>query len=57
MRIFIDSYYSTTNIALSVIKTATGIIINETNYNNYAATRRIVVPPVPSFFSFDYLNT
>ena len=52
MKVFIDSYYTTTNIALSVIKTATGITINKTNYYNYAATRKIVVPTVPSFLTF-----
>lgn len=43
-KVFFDRSVSTTAIVLVAVKTPNGFKITEYNYNNYAATTKVVVP-------------
>lgn len=49
-----DRYFTSTLVVLDVYQTPTGYQIMQVEYGNYAATVRVVPPPIQAFLQFPY---
>lgn len=51
-RVAVDLYFSSTMVVLDIYRVANGYQVDQVEYGNYAATKKVIPPEKPAFIQF-----